>query len=126
MNPPRHRATAGAGDGPVAFGVGVPPRAQRGQRQLDRHPGGRGDEPVHDGDAVAAVGHRDLAFQDDLTDPPAPPGYAVRELEVLQVVVTGRVERAGRPLVHGEAHDGTTGQGEDGVERGEREVPLRV
>jgi hypothetical protein len=41
------------------------------------------------------------------------------------VVVPGRVERAGRPLVHGEAHDGAAGQGEDRVERGEREVPVR-
>jgi hypothetical protein len=86
----------------VAFGIGVAPRAQRGEP--DAHRPGRADQAVHHAERRVSVRHRQLAFEHDVADPPAPAGQAVGEVEALQVPVARGIDGAGCPFVHAEAH----------------------
>jgi hypothetical protein len=62
------------------------------------------------------VRHRELAFDHDVADPPAPARQPVRERERLQVPVALRCHRAGLPLVGVERDVGAGGQGEGQVQ----------
>ncbi len=99
-----------------ALAVGVAPGAER--RELQPHRPAPGQQAVHDGDAGAAVRHRELALDDRVADLPAPARKAVDELEGHELLVTRRIDRSARPLVRRQAMAAIAGD-DDGVERGE-------
>jgi hypothetical protein len=103
-----------------ALAVHVTPGAQRLQGQPDR---AAGEQPVHDGDRRAAVRHRHLPLDHHVTDPPAPAGEAVDELEAGEQFVPARGDRPVRPFVRGQPHRRTGRQGDHRVQRREGEVP---
>ena len=78
-----------------------PPAADRSpcaSRQVHSGSSGQAHRPagqdgVHDGDRGVPVPHRQGPLDDDVADPPAPPGQAVADLEALQQGVPGRVDR---------------------------------
>src|SRR6202007_40565 len=63
------------------------------------------------------------AFEDDVSDLPAPTRDAAVELEGREQLVSLRVDCAARPLVCGQPDAGVTGD-EDGIERDEAHHPL--
>jgi hypothetical protein len=67
-------------------------------------------------DRRAAVHHGDLTLDHHVTDPEPPAGDAVGEVEALDQVMPFRLDRARGPLVGGEAHRRTGGEGHHRIE----------
>src|SRR4029077_3010515 len=96
-----HEALVDTFDRRIARGGSLPvdasPRAERCQLDPGRPVGAH--QPVNDAHDGAAVEHRELTLDDDVSDLPAPPRYPVLQLESHQQLVPARVDGSVGPLV---------------------------